>query len=125
MIDGPDSISHIKQAFNIGINGYITKSEAPGLYLQSICLVINGGTYIPREFIQSNNGYQNKKVDIILTPKQFEVLKQIRLGLSNKEIADNMNITVNTIKVHITAIYKQLGVANRVQSCLMAKKLAL
>ena len=54
-----------------------------------------------------------------LTPRQKDVLKLIRIGKSNKEIARDLDISMGTIKVHCGAIFKELGVTNRIQAALV------
>ena len=60
-----------------------------------------------------------------LTPKQFQVLKQLQAGLLNKQIAYDLNITEATVKAHISAIFKKLEVNNRTQAVLIAEKLQI
>ena len=50
-----------------------------------------------------------------LTEREMEVLRLIDEGMSNHEIAENLNITINTVKGHIKNIYQKLGVNRRVQ----------
>jgi DNA-binding NarL/FixJ family response regulator len=57
-----------------------------------------------------------------LTPRQLEVLAMIGQGLSNKLIAARLEIAESTIKMHITAIFKALGVSNRTQAAIIAKQ---
>lgn len=57
-----------------------------------------------------------------LTPREYEITKLIRQGLSNKEIAAIAGIGVNTVKVHITRILIKLRVKRRVDIILMSKQ---
>jgi len=59
----------------------------------------------------------------LLTKRENEILKLISLGLSNKEIASKLFITIGTTKCHITSIYSKLGVARRTQAIAKAKEL--
>jgi len=58
-----------------------------------------------------------------LTPQQLRVLLSIADGHSNKVIAECLDITVATVKAHITAILKKLGVNSRTQAVLLAHRL--
>ena len=58
-----------------------------------------------------------------LTEREMEVLRLIDEGMSNHEIAENLNITINTVKGHIKNIYQKLGVNRRVQVIAKAKEL--
>ncbi len=123
IMTGSNNITDMKQAFHLGAKGYITKDESPEIMLSAIKLVLSGGIYIPSKFTQYQEHYANHDLNINLTPKQREVLKYIQEGLSNKQIADNMKLALSTIKVHTTAIFKELGVKNRTQAVLSAHDL--
>ena len=60
-----------------------------------------------------------------LTPQQFRVLQMLGEGRLNKQIAYDLNVSEATIKAHVTAILRKLGVTNRTQAVLMAGKLAI
>jgi len=58
-----------------------------------------------------------------LTPQQFRVLLSVADGLLNKQIAYEMGLAENTVKVHVTAILKKLGCNSRTQAALLVKAL--
>lgn len=60
--------------------------------------------------------------DPVLTPREAEVLELLGLGLSNAEIAQRLFIAPSTVKVHVRHVLEKLGVKNRVQAALMAKR---
>ena len=60
---------------------------------------------------------------LFLSPRQVAVLEQLALGLSNKQIAHELGIAEPTIKMHISAMLRVLGVQNRVQILIKAKQL--
>ncbi|MEM5794685.1 MAG: AAA family ATPase [Bacillota bacterium] len=66
----------------------------------------------------------NGKLDELLTDREKEVLNLIGAGMSNKEIAQVLDMTVNTVKTHVKNIYGKLCVNNRVQAAARAKELA-
>ena len=57
-----------------------------------------------------------------LTEREFVILKDARLGLSNTEIADKEFITSHTVKAHLSSILKKLGAKNRAQAVYIAMK---
>ena len=57
-----------------------------------------------------------------LSPKEFEVIGYIVLGWTNKQIADKLCITVDTVKAHMTSIMRKLGVSNRAKAIYVAIK---
>ncbi len=58
-----------------------------------------------------------------LTPQQFRVLNMLTEGLLNKQIAYELNVSEATIKAHVTAILRKLGVHSRTQAVIAAKQL--
>lgn len=58
-----------------------------------------------------------------LTPAQRRILEAMRRGLLNKQIAFELNVSEATVKAHVTAIFRKLGVGNRTQAVLVAAKL--
>lgn len=66
----------------------------------------------------------NLPLEDILTDREKEVLDLIGAGMSNKEIALALNMTVNTVKTHVKNIYDKLSVNNRVQAAARAKELS-
>ncbi len=59
-------------------------------------------------------------IDIPLTPREFQVLKIISLGLSNQEIADSLGISIETVKEHVQNILRKLQVKDRTQAAVWA-----
>ncbi len=62
---------------------------------------------------------RNMKKD--LTEREQEVLQYVMQGLTNKEIADILMITHHTVKAHVAAIIRKLGVRNRLDAAMLAK----
>ena len=60
-----------------------------------------------------------------LTPRQWDVLENLAEGKPNKEIARALDLSEPTIKLHVTALFKELGVTNRTQAAVRAEKLGL
>ena len=57
-----------------------------------------------------------------LTSREVDVLKQLILGCSNKEIGESLFVTPHTVKAHLTSIFKKLGVTNRTLAAMKAKE---
>jgi DNA-binding NarL/FixJ family response regulator len=53
---------------------------------------------------------------VALTPRQLEVLKLVSRGYSNDEIAEHLDVRPNTVKFHISEIFRRLGVRNRIEA---------
>jgi DNA-binding NarL/FixJ family response regulator len=59
-------------------------------------------------------------IDVPLTKRESEVLKQLAFGLTNKEIAQTLGISYETVKEHVQHVLKKLGVADRTQAAVWA-----
>jgi DNA-binding NarL/FixJ family response regulator len=90
-----------------GIKGYIAKSMPAGMLMDAIDKVLKGGTYVPEPFRSDSTR---------LTRRQSEILGMICSGLSNKEIAQHLGVSVSTVKFHTGLILEALGVQNRQQA---------
>ena len=90
-----------------GIKGYISKSMPAEMLMEAIDRVLHGGTYVPEPY---------RSTSVRLTRRQSEILGMICSGLSNKEIAQRLDVSVSTVKFHTGLILEALGVQNRQQA---------
>ena len=112
---------------------YFENSFIPGVFtpdrLESLKLLSTQIAYVKRlqSYLKKDSVKDEKKScsNIIdpLTERETEVLNLIAEGMSNKEIADCLNISVNTVKGYIKIIYDKLGVNRRVQVVIKAREL--
>jgi DNA-binding NarL/FixJ family response regulator len=109
-----------------GASGYLPKSAPALVILEALRLVLAGGVYVPREFVSGGRPLPQTPARSgragVLTPRQHEVLALIADGHSNKEIAYRIGTSEGTVKAHITAIMRMLGIRNRVQLLLAAEQ---
>ncbi|HVK53850.1 MAG TPA: response regulator transcription factor, partial [Burkholderiales bacterium] len=82
--------------------------------------VLAGGTYVPSEFLGAKNAKPRRPNtpddnDAGLTPREKEILSLLALGLTNKSIATQLDLSENTVRIHVTHILKKMGVDNRAQ----------
>lgn len=100
------------------VAGYISKKYSNDKISNIINLILLNETYFP------NNLVINSFKKIVIN-KQIDVIKLINKGLSNKQIAYELNISESTVKVHITNILKRMKCYNRVQLLNKAKELGI
>ncbi|WP_013324423.1 LuxR C-terminal-related transcriptional regulator [Gloeothece verrucosa] len=120
----------IFEAMQSGAKGYIFKMNIVQQLGEAINTVMNDKVYFPPEVATQFFHYFNtcseplvnaeKKID--LTRREKEVLQYLIKGLSNEQIAQQLYITVATVKAHLTAIFNKLGVKNRTQAIVAAMK---
>lgn len=116
-----DNDENVFDALKAGASGYILKEEKPSGVIKAIRDFLEGGgpmsAEIAKKVMESFHrfGPANAHVED-LTAHQLNILKQISQGLLNKEIANNLGITLGSMKVQINRIYKKLEVNNRVEA---------
>jgi DNA-binding NarL/FixJ family response regulator len=134
MLTVSDDDNDLFEAIKSGAKGYLLKNLEPlELYgmldrLRQGEAPISGAmaAKILREFRQPEytQGKETQAVDE-LTTREIEVLEQVVTGASNKEIADALHITENTVKIHLRNILEKLHVQNRIQAAVYAVRQGL
>ena len=108
----------------IGVDGYILKEALPEELLHALRIINKGRKYYdPGVFDLLINAKKTKENDghiEQLTPKEKEVLLELGMGLSNKEISKSMYITEYTVKKHVSQVLAKLGLADRTHAALYA-----
>jgi two-component system invasion response regulator UvrY len=109
--------AYAKKMLRMGAKGYITKNSPRQEMLDAIMEVQNGNTYICQEVKNILSDQMLSEEDTVaglnqLSEREIEVINQIRDGLSSKEIADRLAISIKTVEVHRHNILKKLKVKN-------------
>jgi two-component system invasion response regulator UvrY len=109
--------AYAKKMLRMGAKGYITKNSPRQEMLDAIMDVFNGNTYICQEVKNILSDQMLSEEDNTaglnqLSEREIEVINQIRDGLSSKEIADRLAISIKTVEVHRHNILKKLKVKN-------------
>jgi DNA-binding NarL/FixJ family response regulator len=115
--DSPDAII---DALENGVRGYIPIAcTAPELLIQIIRLVRAGGTFAPVDSLclrkTDQQGVMPTAIVHDLTPRQLEVLHQLKFGKANKLIAYELEMSESTVKVHIRNIMRKMNAKNRTE----------
>jgi len=107
-------------ASQLGAAAFIPKSASLDEMREALAAVREGDNWFP----ESDAGADDDLAKMAsLTPAQRRILGQMRAGLLNKQIAYELDISEATVKAHITAIFRKLGVVSRTQAVLLATKL--
>jgi len=129
VISASEALGDIRGALDHGATGYIPKSSSVKVMMGALNLVFSGGIYLPPGALTASmeSAPRRRTVDMSdrnagygLTQRQREVLECLRLGKSNKQIAYELGLSEGTVKIHVTAIFKSLGVKNRTQAVIAA-----
>ncbi len=124
----------VRDCFKLGVSGYLPKSSGSGVTRHALQLVRDGGVYVPSEALaeQVVSAADAAKADGSgsedegpggLTPRQRTVLSLLERGMSNKAIARELGIGEITVKAHVSAILRKLGVENRLQAIVAVREL--
>lgn len=125
MLTVHNEVDYLIEALDSGANGYILKDSDSIELLNAIKGVYRGERYIQPTLIPALNARllkreddNDKKKDI--TKREKQILVSIALGKSNKDIADDFDISERTVKNHITSLFKKIGVNDRTQAAVFA-----
>lgn len=117
----------ILKAIGYGASGFIPKSTPLDTMKSAIQHVLDGNIWTPAHIDLNQDtdriSSEMEKRIASLTPQQFRVLGMISEGLLNKQIAFDLNVSEATIKAHVTAIFKKLGVRSRTQAVIALQQL--
>lgn len=120
-----NEVEYLVDAMENGANGYILKDSGSSELIKAIKSVFLGERYIQGDLIPSYNARllkmeadSTKTKDI--TKREKQILVNIALGKSNKDIADEFDISERTVKNHITSLFKKIGVSDRTQAAVFA-----
>ena len=115
----------IKKMLNMGINCFLPKNISTKVLNSALNLVLNGGTYFPQDLLKNQTNRFSQTNNMHLTNRQAEVLKYLAKGLSNKQIAYQMNVSEATVKLHINALLRAVGATNRTQAVIKSQQLGI
>ncbi len=130
VVSGSEDINVVSKVMGYGAMGFIPKSSSSDDIALAINHILEGDVWLPLELKDKVAAVDGEDKEIAvqvasLTPQQYKVLQYLHEGLLNKQIAYELHISEATVKAHITAIFRKLGVYNRTQAVLIASKLQL
>jgi DNA-binding NarL/FixJ family response regulator len=130
MFSGYDNPTYVARALALGAVGYLDKSSSRDEIADAVRQAAAGGTLWSREGLRRVSGAlaaprDAMELDVPLTKRESEVLKQLALGLSNKEIAQALSISYETVKEHVQHILRKLSVTDRTQAAVWAVRKGL
>ncbi len=137
VLSASENPGHVRKCIDLGAVGFVSKSSPQECLFEAIEVVRAGGTYFPpppedvegaatgptAESAPLSMDYN--EVRGILTRRQMEILTLMAQGQPNKQIARDLGLSSDTVKVHVSAIFKNLGLSNRSQAAILGEKLGL
>lgn len=110
-----------------GASGYVRKDATPDILLTAIRAAAHGQTLLDPAVagVVLQEFTRDEKPETTLSEREQDVLKQMALGYTNKEIAEKMMVSPETVKTHVANILAKLGLAHRMQAVIYALKRGL
>jgi len=115
-----DSSKDIRTLIAAGADGYLLKDTDPDELIQLIKQAMTGGNAYSK-LVQETLDREGEEEDFFssLTEREAQVLGELSLGLSNRQIADRLFISESTVKVHIKSLLKKLKVKSRIAATVL------
>ncbi len=124
---------NIRSAISAGAMGFVPKSAQTRVLIEALQQVLEGNLSVPATLGAGGasagapgTATAGNEPDVaLLTLRQLEVLSRLCQGKTNKQIATELGLSEKTVKAHVTAIFKVLGVVNRTQAVLVARRIGM
>jgi len=129
-----DHSTYVKQALADGADGYMLKDASPEDLDQAIRVAMAGGGNVLsaraiRSLFESSAQAEQEKDQPVrpesLTQRETDILALLSEGRSNREIARALFLSEKTVKAHLAAVFRKLGVANRTQAAMAAVSMGM
>ena len=134
MLSTYENAPYVKRALADGAAGYLLKDATPEDLSQAINVAMSGsGNVLSPRVIQnlfedqeaSNAAANGRRSEYSLTQREHDILALLAEGRSNREIAGRLYLSEKTVKAHLAAIFRKLGVTNRTQAAMMAVQMGV
>jgi two-component system, NarL family, nitrate/nitrite response regulator NarL len=130
VVSGDANPSTVRAAVEAGAVGFVPKESSPDLMTAALSVALNGGVYLPvlalaspanadRASAATTPGAPLRRIaDVFqgLSQRQCEVLSCLARGLPNKTIARQLDIAEGTVKQHVNAVFREMGVNSRTEA---------
>ncbi|MCM2330007.1 DNA-binding response regulator, NarL/FixJ family, contains REC and HTH domains [Geopseudomonas sagittaria] len=127
MVSAQEEAAVVQRSREFGASGFIPKSSPLETIQLAVRAVLDGDVWWPPQLEEAS--VLSDEVRAVseglasLTPQQFRVLTMVCEGLLNKQIAYELSVSEATVKAHVTAIFRKLGVRTRTQAALLLQQM--
>jgi DNA-binding NarL/FixJ family response regulator len=135
MLSTYENAPYVKRALADGASGYLLKDATPEDLGQAINVALSGsGNVLSPRVIQNlfedaegsgSPGSGGRRPEFSLTQRENDILALLAEGKSNRDIAGNLYLSEKTVKAHLAAIFRKLGVTNRTQAAMAAVQMGV
>ncbi len=127
MVSAQEEAAVVQRSREFGASGFIPKSSPLETIQDAVRAVLDGDTWWPPQVEEAAALSEEVRAAseglASLTPQQFRVLTMVCEGLLNKQIAYELSVSEATVKAHVTAIFRKLGVRTRTQAALLLQQM--
>ena len=126
-----DDRESVHRAMKAGASGFVSKASPSNTLIEAVRTVLDGGVFTPEATSGSDGSGRTRRASqafaerFQLTAAQGRVLELVAQGKSNRDIADLLGLSEGTVKVHVSAILRSLGVTSRAQALLLMTRAGL
>lgn len=112
--------SSFAEALALKVDGVLLKTSDPALLIDCLDSVVGGDEWIDPQLQREAPQARTVRDKSILSPRESELVKLVRKGLRNRDIAETLGITEGTVKVYLHSVFEKTGVANRTELAIRA-----
>lgn len=118
VVSAMDDEIAVSRAMKGGAVGFISKASSSATLISAVRTILDGGEHAPTNSVPDSQRRNGKSVSerVGLTAGQVRVLELLSSGKTNRQIAELLGLSEGTVKVHLTAIFRALGVESRAQA---------
>ncbi len=131
MLTASESELDVASALQVGARGYILKGSSGAEVVETVRAIFNGQSYVAPSLAARLLIQMGERAEVVankpgsdLTSREEEILSLVSRGMTNKEIANRLELTERTVKHHMTSIMRKSKVRNRVEAMLMFRRRA-
>ncbi|HMV17925.1 MAG TPA: response regulator transcription factor [Zoogloea sp.] len=131
VVSALDDRESVHRAMKAGASGFVSKASPSNTLIEAVRTVLDGGVFTPEATSGSDGSGRTRRASqafaerFQLTAAQGRVLELVAQGKSNRDIADLLGLSEGTVKVHVSAILRSLGVTSRAQALLLMTRAGL
>jgi DNA-binding NarL/FixJ family response regulator len=131
VVSALDDRESVQRAMKAGASGFVSKASPSNTLIEAVRTILAGGVFTPETATGTDGSGRNRRASqafaerFQLTAAQGRVLELVAQGKSNRDIAEFLGLSEGTVKVHVSAILRALGVTSRAQALLLMTRAGL
>ncbi|MEN0000654.1 MAG: response regulator transcription factor [Pseudomonadota bacterium] len=122
LMSGTANKAIAQQAIDLGAIGFLPKTMAAKSLVNAVKFMAMGETYVPHDFMNAEETTPETELSKLLSEREFQVLGGLCRGLSNKELARELDLQEVTIKLHVKTLCRKLDAKNRTHAAMIGKE---